>query len=337
MIKNMKIILSKIGYRIIRDSRTVSILIKDEDIQYKVMLYINNHGNQVILSEKNLQDIYQKIPHLLEIIHKKPINIMTIIAHCNGKDYVKIKNNSNILQFDNQGHIIKTYFEDCFMKEQKLILPTIELNASMLKSRALNGPKKKVVMAGVSIIICIFLIILHFKGLDSSIYGVSWDNAIKGRIYTIFTYAFLHTNWLHLIGNCLVVLSVGTALEKRIGHFHYLYITFFSLVYAGIATAVFKEIKGEEHILTIGFSGATFALCGALLVYQIFNKERYGWILTYIFFSLISGIMFPNIDNIAHLAGLFSGVSMMIVGLIYQELKKEKQYIKTIKLKCMRL
>src|SRR5713101_8082571 len=43
------------------------------------------------------------------------------------------------------------------------------------------------------------------------------------RIYPLFTFMFLHSGWLHIIGNMLYLYIFGDNVEDRIGHLKYLF------------------------------------------------------------------------------------------------------------------
>lgn len=331
MLKDIREILKKQGYQIIRNGHTLSIFLQDYGNCYKVIVYINNHGNQVALTEENLISIQKKASQMIEVVHTKPVHVMTILIHCGKKDYIKTRL-PNIVQLDTKGRIRKTEFTEVFFVDKGFINLPMKKMAAQLKNIELNHKKNKSSFGSITLLFCILLFLLQLKGLNSNHYGASLNNFLEGKLYTIFTYAFIHGNWLHLLSNCSVLFIIGSALEKRIGHIYFIILTNFSLVYGGICTVFFKGIIGQSDVITVGFSGVTFAMCGALLVFEIINNRYYHWILSYILISLGSGFILPFIDNTVHLAGLFSGIGFMAIILILEKSKRDKQRIKVIKL-----
>ncbi len=94
--------------------------------------------------------------------------------------------------------------------------------------------------------------------------GLTFRFALKpGDLFwwpTLFSYAFLHASWLHLLGNMLVLWIFGPSVEDRLGRIGF---TVFYLIGGAVA--------GGAHLLldpspVIGASGAVAAVTGAYLV-----------------------------------------------------------------------
>ncbi|HTR53341.1 MAG TPA: rhomboid family intramembrane serine protease [Kofleriaceae bacterium] len=94
--------------------------------------------------------------------------------------------------------------------------------------------------------------IVHF-GYPTG-YGLTWR---------VFTSAFVHAGWLHLIGNMIFLWLVGAALEDRWGPMKF---ALFWLAGSAASALAYDFVTSGEGLL-VGASGAVSALMGAFLVY----------------------------------------------------------------------
>ncbi len=148
--------------------------------------------------------------------------------------------------------------------------------------------------------------------------------------YRVFTHAFLHANWEHLIINMIVLFSFGTSL------WHYFYIYFGKnvlLLYLGlyvggiIVSTIFTLVKEKDNFNynAVGASGAVSAVVFACIFFAPMHKI--------LFFGIVPvpGILFGviylgysyymskrNIDNIGHDAHFWGAV----YGFVYPILLK---------------
>jgi membrane associated rhomboid family serine protease len=86
----------------------------------------------------------------------------------------------------------------------------------------------------------------------------------EGLSRRLFTSAFVHDGWLHLIGNMLFLWLAGAALEDRWGRLRF---AGFYLAGAVAATLFFDALYSGPATLLVGASGAISALMGAFLVF----------------------------------------------------------------------
>jgi membrane associated rhomboid family serine protease len=86
----------------------------------------------------------------------------------------------------------------------------------------------------------------------------------RGLSWRLFTSAFVHTGWIHLIGNMLFLWLVGAALEDRWGRLRF---AAFYLAGAAASTAFFDALYSGPDTILVGASGAISALMGAFLVF----------------------------------------------------------------------
>jgi uncharacterized protein len=141
--------------------------------------------------------------------------------------------------------------------------------------------------------------------------------SVLTRPWTLITYIFLHSGYLHLFFNMFVLFFLGTTLEKIIGKKQFLGIFFASGIlsavgYSLLSYPIFNISPGPM----IGASGAIYGVFAALTmlepdlrvyVYFVPMKLKYALLL----FALLDFLMVNSSDMIAHTAHL-SGI---LVGL----------------------
>ena len=87
----------------------------------------------------------------------------------------------------------------------------------------------------------------------------SWNPA------RMLTAAFAHADWMHVIFNMVFLIAFGCILEVVVGPIVYLGFIFAAALTTGIAYALVTQVTGDAFGMALGFSGADFALLGALL------------------------------------------------------------------------
>ena len=130
---------------------------------------------------------------------------------------------------------------------------------------------------------------------------------IDKEYYRIISSIFLHINTDHLFSNMILLLFMGSLLEKEIGHFKYIFIYFCSGIGANMFSLV-NKIMNTDLSVSIGASGAIFGLDGLLLALVLFSHRKLKDItpvrvVFMILLSLYSGFRGINIDNAAHIGG----------------------------------
>jgi len=138
--------------------------------------------------------------------------------------------------------------------------------------------------------------------------GAKVNNLItQGEYYRLITCMFLHGGIVHVGVNMYSLYAIGPMVEKVYGKVKYIAIYFIS----GICASLFSYIFSTD--VSIGASGAIFGLLGAVLIFAIKSKGKTGSafiksILSVIFINIFIGATLPNIDNFAHVGGLFGGM-----------------------------
>jgi membrane associated rhomboid family serine protease len=149
----------------------------------------------------------------------------------------------------------------------------------------------------------------------------------KFRLWQLVTYAFLHHDFLHIIGNMFFLYVFGNNVNDKLGHLGYLALYLAGAVFSGIGHTL---LHLSSPIPTLGASGAVAAVTGAYLAlfpqtlltvfYWLFffigTMEIYA--LYFIGFKLIfwDNILerrIPNVAYDAHLSGYAFGIGAILV------------------------
>ena len=80
--------------------------------------------------------------------------------------------------------------------------------------------------------------------------------------YRMVTAAWLHADWVHVLGNIIVVALVGVPLEQRLGARRWISVYYLGFIGGNIAWILTHP---ESSIPAIGASGAAFGLLGAYM------------------------------------------------------------------------
>lgn len=119
---------------------------------------------------------------------------------------------------------------------------------------------------------------------------------------------FLHGSLLHIVFNMWVLMDVGPAIEELYGSARYL----FMYVVAGIGGYLLSSAAGH---VSVGGSGAILGLIGVLLAVTM-GRRSVGMqmlrsqIIRWLIYIVIWGLLFPGIDNFAHLGGFAAGFGL---------------------------
>ncbi len=116
---------------------------------------------------------------------------------------------------------------------------------------------------------------------------------------------FLHGSLLHIGFNMWVLMDIGPQIEELYGSARY----FFIYVIAGIGGYMLSSYFNH---FSVGGSGALLGLIGVLLAITT-GRRSAGMrmlrqqIIRWLIYILVWGLLFPGIDNFAHLGGLITG------------------------------
>lgn len=142
---------------------------------------------------------------------------------------------------------------------------------------------------------------------------------------TLVTYAFLHGDWMHLLGNMLFLWVFGDNVEDAFGHVKFL---LFYLIAAAAAAMVHILVNPASGLPLVGASGSVSAIVAA---YLLLHPNVKLWVLAlgriplaipawvalgaWILFQLYNIAVQPD-DNVAwwaHVGGLLAGALMVVL------------------------
>lgn len=145
-------------------------------------------------------------------------------------------------------------------------------------------------------------------------YGAKVNELIDiGQYYRLFTSAFLHADFMHILFNMYALFALGKIVEESVGKWKFILIYSFSAVTGGILSYLYTPN------VAVGASGAIFGLLGAILVIAILGrksalKAMFSRIMLVLAINLFSGFTSSSIDNFGHIGGLLGG--LLITGIL---------------------
>jgi membrane associated rhomboid family serine protease len=146
------------------------------------------------------------------------------------------------------------------------------------------------------------------------------------HLWQYVTYAFLHANLLHIVGNMLFLYIFGNNVNDRMGHLGYLAFYLSGAVFAGVGYVVF-----DRAAPVLGASGAVAAVTGAYLIllprsnitilYFLFFigviEVASLWVILFFFLTDLLGEVAPQfmggaaaVAHMAHISGTIYGAAV---------------------------
>jgi len=126
--------------------------------------------------------------------------------------------------------------------------------------------------------------------------------------WRLVTAIFLHGSILHILFNMWVLMDIGPQIEELYGSARYLFI----YVVTGIGGYVLSSAFWH---FSVGGSGALLGLIGVLLALTMGRRSSgmqmlRGQLIRWLIYIAVWGLLFPGIDNMAHLGGFLSGFAL---------------------------
>ena len=139
----------------------------------------------------------------------------------------------------------------------------------------------------------------------------------RGEYYRLFTCMFLHFGVQHLLYNMLLLIFVGDMLEKAVGKMRYLMIYLGGGI-LGNLLSMGVAMKTGSYAVSVGASGAIFAVVGALVFLAVKNRNRISReenrrLMIMAALSLIEGFTQTGTDSMAHLGGFLGGMALCLL------------------------
>ena len=185
-------------------------------------------------------------------------------------------------------------------------------------------------MTIVIIIITSLVSILAFSQHDvmSRLQFNAYQVVHRKEYFRVFTHAFLHANWEHLIINMIVLWSFGTAVERYYyayfgsnGMIFYLVLYFGAIFFSSLGGLI--KQKNNYYYNAVGASGAVSAVVFSAIFFAPWNKIYFFGLLP------IPGVVFAvlylvysyqmskrNVDNVGHDAHFLGAIFGFILPII---------------------
>ncbi len=175
-----------------------------------------------------------------------------------------------------------------------------------------------------TVINALVFIVLSFGGRTDDLYymlekGATYAPIVfeGGEYYRLFTSMFMHFGFEHLVSNMFSLLVIGKYVEPLVGKIRFLIIYILSGL-GGNIVSCWLELVRYKNAVSAGASGAVFGLMGALLCLVILNRGRIGTITKQgmyfmVALSLYNGFTSSGVDNVAHIAGLITGMLLTAI------------------------
>jgi membrane associated rhomboid family serine protease len=176
--------------------------------------------------------------------------------------------------------------------------------------RLTGGPFLTYTIIGVNVAVWLLGVLVApraiFAGSPLAVIGGLYGPAVaQGEWWRLLTSGFLHSGLIHLGLNMVVLYMLGPAVERVLGR-----VAFASLYLAGLTASALGALLASPTALTVGASGAIFALMGATIVGQRaagINPWRSG-IVGWVLINLVFTVAVPGISIGGHLGGLAGGL-----------------------------
>jgi membrane associated rhomboid family serine protease len=170
-------------------------------------------------------------------------------------------------------------------------------------------------------LICTALFCLGFF-LPLSLWFALWPAASPRFMpWQVLSYAFLHSDMMHLFFNMLGLWMFGSELERLWGHKRYLHFLLAGVLAAAAAQLIITFITGSP-VPTVGASGALFALLLAfgmlfpnrtiMPLFPPIPMKAKTFVLVFGGLELLLGLMgATGVAHFAHLGGMLGGWLMI--------------------------
>lgn len=193
-----------------------------------------------------------------------------------------------------------------------------------------------VVYVMLAINIGVFVLRALSPSLDADLltWGANFGPAViqEGQVYRLLTAMFLHagvynrmgdldfSGLLHIVFNSYMIYVAGSLLERLFGHVR------FTLIYllGGLAGSVLSAVLSFPPVVSVGASGAVFAILTAQYVYLhkhrrllgVMGKRQMANLVSLFVINAVFGLvsLFSvgglRIDNLGHLGGALGGAAL---------------------------
>ena len=156
-------------------------------------------------------------------------------------------------------------------------------------------------------------------------YNLLYNSPVE--IWRFVTPVFTHAQLCHLVANLLSLIYLGGLVEKYLTKTEYLFIYLGTGIISEIATIIAYSLFKPEAV-GIGASGAIYGLMGFIITTVVDDKkDRFKVLIVVIVSAIGVNLFIPNVGNVAHFAGLISGLVFGFIFMKYYEHEKMNQFL----------
>ena len=156
-------------------------------------------------------------------------------------------------------------------------------------------------------------------------YNLLYNSPVE--IWRFVTPVFTHAQLWHLVVNLFSLIYLGSLVEKYLTKTEYLSIYLGTGIISEIATTIAYSLLRPE---TVGFgaSGAIYGLMGFIITTIVDDKkDRFKVLIVVIVSAIGVNLFIPNVGNVAHFAGLISGLVFGFIFMKYCKHEKMNQFL----------
>lgn len=135
--------------------------------------------------------------------------------------------------------------------------------------------------------------------------------------WRFLTTALVHGGVMHILFNMYALYIIGQFLEPALGRARFAALYVIGALGGSVAVLLLAVPLGEWNRLTVGASGAVFALFGALVVLQRRLGVSNNGLYILLAINAAISFIFPNISWQGHLGGFLTG---LLAGLVFSKL-----------------
>jgi membrane associated rhomboid family serine protease len=136
--------------------------------------------------------------------------------------------------------------------------------------------------------------------------------------WTVFTYMFVHADYLHIFFNMLTLYFFGMFALQLVGELAFLGTYFIGGIVGGLMYLALASLTGNEISIVVGASGAIYAIGGLLMVMRPNIRVLFFFFIpTPLWIAILIGFAMAAIPQVgsgiawqAHLGGLLFGAAV---------------------------
>ncbi|MBE3554473.1 MAG: rhomboid family intramembrane serine protease [Thermicanus sp.] len=135
---------------------------------------------------------------------------------------------------------------------------------------------------------------------------LSPPHVLKGEVWRLITYVFLHTGFFHLLFNLFFFYLFAPPLERFYGKVSFVFLLLVTALTGSLAILLFSPYP------SVGASGIGYGLLGTYFHFIIhkrgfLDESSKNTVLIFLVIGILSSVIFPNISIMGHLGGFIGG------------------------------